>query len=118
LARRAATIKAYRPALAKRGAMDRLGLARFDKANAFVTCSCVGKKSWTSGSFRGRLQAATFVGDASMDGCIDGNLNSGTMRFAIRMEGQDELTQGDMKFKMTFKTTINGQETQKELAEK
>jgi hypothetical protein len=41
-----------------------------------------------------------------------------TVKFAMRMEGQGELTQGDMKFKMTFKTTGSGEESEKELAGK
>jgi hypothetical protein len=36
----------------------------------------------------------------------------------MRMEGQGKLTQNEMKFKLTFKNTISGQESEKELAEK
>jgi len=34
------------------------------------------------------------------------------------MKGQGELTQGDMKFKLTFKISGSGEETEKELAGK
>jgi hypothetical protein len=63
-------------------------------------------------------QAATYVTEATWDGCIDGSVNGSTVKFAIRMEGQGEFTRGEMKFKKTFKTTGNGEEPQKELEEK
>jgi hypothetical protein len=58
------------------------------------------------------------VVEATMDGCIDGTFNGGTATFTMLMEGQCELTQGEMKFKLTFKTTGSGEETKKELAKK
>jgi tetratricopeptide (TPR) repeat protein len=62
--------------------------------------------------------AVPYVADATMDACIDGSLNGGALKFTIHLDGQGELAQGEMKFKLTFKTNINGQETQKELAQK
>jgi hypothetical protein len=63
-------------------------------------------------------QAATFVADATMDGCIDGTLNGGTGKIDMRMAGQGELAQGEMKFKLTFKISGSAEETEKELAGK
>ena len=45
-------------------------------------------------------------------------LTSGTAILAIHMEGQGKPTQDEMKFKLTFKNTISGQESENELAEK
>jgi hypothetical protein len=61
-------------------------------------------------------QGARFVADVTLDACIDGSVNGGDVRLALHMEGQGELAQGEMKFKVTFKADMKGQETQKELA--
>lgn len=62
-------------------------------------------------------QAATYGVEMTWDGCIDGSLNGGTLKFAIRLEGQGEVARGERKLKVTMKTDIHGQETQKELAQ-
>jgi hypothetical protein len=63
-------------------------------------------------------QGTIFLADATAEGCIDGSVNTGAVKFTIRMEGQGELAQGEMKFKLTFKTNISGQEAEKQLAVK
>lgn len=68
----------------------------------------------------GQLPSRKRPGDRARreDGCIDGSLSGGTMKFTSRIVGQSELTQGEMKFKLTFKTNINTKESEKELADK
>jgi len=58
---------------------------------------------------------ATMVADATMDGCIDGSLNTGTLKFSMSIEGLGEIVQGEMKFKMTLKSTVTGEKSGKEL---
>src|SRR5262249_35683517 len=61
---------------------------------------------------------ASFQADATIDSCIDGSTNGGTMKFKLRMEGQGELARGEMKFKVTFKSEVSAEESEKEFAEK
>jgi hypothetical protein len=58
---------------------------------------------------------ASMVADATMDGCIDGTLDTGTLTFGIQVKGHGEIAQGGMKFKMTLQSDLSGEKTGKEL---
>ena len=61
-------------------------------------------------------EGSKFIADATMDGCIDGSLVSGSTKFRGQIDGRADIAQGDMSFKLTLAATMSGQETERELS--
>jgi hypothetical protein len=66
----------------------------------------------------GFAEGAKFTADATMTGCIDGSLNSGSTKFRGQIDGRADLAQGGMNFKMLLAATMTGQESEREIGKK
>jgi hypothetical protein len=76
-------------------------------------------KAFKTGADRAPIEeGASMVLTASVDGCIDGSLNSSTAKLRMTMKGRAELSQGGAKFTLHFDTRADGVQTERELARK